>query len=285
MVSYVLKKYGELQKLINQKEKDGNTPLHLATKSHHPNVVSTLTWNKRINLNLINNENLTARDIASNNVLASFRGILTWTALKSAGAQTSRESQQRNKDGVTDENFKDRDSMPHFIKISKDRANTLSLVATIIVTVTFTAGFTMPGGYNNSDPNQGMSTFLKKDTFHIFVICNAMAMYISILSVIILTWGTLGGVSLVVIAPILAEPLLVLALIMMSFAFMAGIYLVVSGLPWLAIVVLLVGIIFAVIIVALFILFFPITTSSSRIARYITYYLFPLVVLASESHG
>ncbi|CAL5336836.1 unnamed protein product [Camellia sinensis] len=43
----------------------------------------------------------------------------------------------------------------------KDRFNTLLLVSTLIATVTFAVGCTIPGGYNNIEPDQGMPTMLK----------------------------------------------------------------------------------------------------------------------------
>ena len=63
VVNYILKK-SELEMLINEKDKDGNTSLHLASKTKHPKVVSILTWVKRVDLKLLNNEGKTALDVA-----------------------------------------------------------------------------------------------------------------------------------------------------------------------------------------------------------------------------
>ncbi|CAL5394614.1 unnamed protein product [Camellia sinensis] len=57
----------------------------------------------------------------------------------------------------------------------KDRFNTLLLVSTLIATVTFAAGCTIPGGYNNIEPDQGMPTMLKHKWFHIFIFCDTIA--------------------------------------------------------------------------------------------------------------
>ena len=64
VVNYILKK-PELEMLINEKDKDGNTSLHLASKTKHPKVVSILTWVKRVDLKLLNNEGETALDVAA----------------------------------------------------------------------------------------------------------------------------------------------------------------------------------------------------------------------------
>ncbi|XP_028084251.1 protein ACCELERATED CELL DEATH 6-like isoform X4 [Camellia sinensis] len=57
----------------------------------------------------------------------------------------------------------------------KDRFNTLLFVSTLIATVTFAAGCTIPGGYNNIEPDQGMPTMLKHKWFHIFIFCDTIA--------------------------------------------------------------------------------------------------------------
>lgn len=79
----------------------------------------------------------------------------------------------------------------------KDRVNTLLLVSTLVVTVTFAAGFTMPVGYINSSDNlnSGMATFLVKRMFHVFVICNTLSMCASILAAITVIWAQLGDLN------------------------------------------------------------------------------------------
>jgi len=61
-VSYLLKT-PELESLINLKDEDGNTPLHLATLGLHPRVVYILTWEKKIKPGLKNKDGLTALDL------------------------------------------------------------------------------------------------------------------------------------------------------------------------------------------------------------------------------
>lgn len=75
-MKYFLKK-GEFKMLINQKDRAGNTPLHLATIYRHPAVVNILTWDKRTNLKLLNARGMTALDIAENilETIASFHGV------------------------------------------------------------------------------------------------------------------------------------------------------------------------------------------------------------------
>ncbi|KAI3465740.1 hypothetical protein Pfo_022403 [Paulownia fortunei] len=76
-VEYMLK-MPELEKLINEKDKDGNTPLHLATIYGHPKLVGILVRDERVILKLVNNNRQTALDTAEEQMemgLASFQKV------------------------------------------------------------------------------------------------------------------------------------------------------------------------------------------------------------------
>lgn len=76
VVRYILKT-PKLKELINDRDKDGNTPLHLATIHWHPKIVRVLTWDERVALKLVNNEGFTAFDVAEYYIetLAPFRKV------------------------------------------------------------------------------------------------------------------------------------------------------------------------------------------------------------------
>ncbi|XP_028116834.1 protein ACCELERATED CELL DEATH 6-like [Camellia sinensis] len=60
------------------------------------------------------------------------------------------------------------------------------IVAILIATVTFAAGFTMPGGYNSNDgPNQGMAILTREAAFKAFVIIDYMAMILSTCAILV----------------------------------------------------------------------------------------------------
>ncbi|XP_021821661.1 protein ACCELERATED CELL DEATH 6-like [Prunus avium] len=149
----------------------------------------------------------------------------------------------------------------------------------------FAAGFTMPGGNNGDAPQEGMAILLTNAMFQAFVICNTIAMYTAILVAVCLIWAQLGDLNLVDTALRLALPLLGIVLTMISLAFMAGVYVVVSNLHWLAYVVLILGVLFIFTVLVVFTPLFCKTTSRFRIFRWITYFLFCVEVRASGSHN
>ncbi|KAL3509390.1 hypothetical protein ACH5RR_028791 [Cinchona calisaya] len=64
IIRYILKDK-QFEVLVNMKDKQGNTSLHLAAMHWHPKIVSALTWDSRVNLALENDEGMTALDAAS----------------------------------------------------------------------------------------------------------------------------------------------------------------------------------------------------------------------------
>jgi ankyrin repeat protein len=68
VVHYILQsQIREHYKMINQKDNEGNTPLHLAARSCHPTTVYYLVnqSKERVDLDLVNKNNETALDIVS----------------------------------------------------------------------------------------------------------------------------------------------------------------------------------------------------------------------------
>ncbi|WMV15304.1 hypothetical protein MTR67_008689 [Solanum verrucosum] len=91
---------------------------------------------------------------------------------------------RRNKDGKTPrELFTEEHKilLKDGEKWMKDTANSCMIAATLIATMVFAAGFTVPGG--NKDDN-GFPIWLKLNGFRIFVISDAVALFSSIVSII-----------------------------------------------------------------------------------------------------
>ncbi|KAG6391889.1 hypothetical protein SASPL_149653 [Salvia splendens] len=261
-----------LNSLINMKNKSGDTPLHIATRNDHAKIVSTLTWDQRVDIKAVNNNEMTALDVAYEKRIdnPSFAKRLTWAALKSA-------SVPQNSDSYRNVNVN--------LDVYKERVSTLLVVATLVATVAFAAGFTMPGGYISSETGTdlGKATLWKDTVFHVFVLCDTIAMYTSLVVVTALIWAQLGDTTLVIYALELAAPLLGVALIMMSIAFTAGVTIVVTKLRWLQITMLAMSTSFIALLLLLLLPLCAPLTSRSRILRYLSYYPFCLLVLVSST--
>ena len=68
----------------------------------------------------------------------------------------------------------------------KGVSKTNLLVATLIATVTFTAAFTVPGGFNqNGGVDEGLAVLGKKTAFHVFLIANTIAFGLSTTSLLV----------------------------------------------------------------------------------------------------
>lgn len=91
---------------------------------------------------------------------------------------------QCNEDSVVDDNRKEFDDESDS-QVNKGKEASL-IVATLIATVTFTAGFTMPGGYiSDAGPLQGAAILRKRLAFKAFMISSTIAMLLSCSAVFI----------------------------------------------------------------------------------------------------
>lgn len=168
------------------------------------------------------------------------------------------------------------------------KANFLLLVSILIATVTYAAGFIVPGGYNSSDDANinnvpGQAAMLKHRAFQIFVLSDVLAMYSSLTAVVILGWTMLLDFVLVVKALNFVLPLFGGSLIMMCVAFISGMYLVVSEIWWLRTLVLVMGIDFVIKLVLLGLPACYPVSSPNILLRYIAYYPFYFLVLLTNS--
>ncbi|XP_030440785.1 protein ACCELERATED CELL DEATH 6-like [Syzygium oleosum] len=258
-VTYILG-HPDLGMLINERDHDGNTPSHLAAKYLQPSALIHLLLDERVNPFLLNHQRLAALDIAVKDRRRGLRPALVFTLLM--GASHKRLDLIILKPEARDKEFPrlDADEILPAPGRVRNIINTLLLVATLVTTVTFTAGFAIPGGLNGSDPAskdyRGMATMLDNRMFQAFTICNTFAMFCSMTSVVGFMLAYLTGIPLATASCRLAGLLLSIALLPMSAAFLLGVTLTVGKLPWLATTILILGSIFFLIITgALFSMF------------------------------
>ncbi|KAK6929865.1 LOW QUALITY PROTEIN: PGG domain [Dillenia turbinata] len=142
--------------LINEEDEDGNTPLHmLASTCQH---IPALIKHPKLDMKVLNKQNLTALDI-----------IPPYTFKRFATTEITIWQEKPTKEDISE--------------IHKATSSHL-IVATLIATVTFAAGFTLPGGFNgNEGPDQGMAILTKKAAFHAFVIFDTIANLLSLSAV------------------------------------------------------------------------------------------------------
>jgi ankyrin repeat protein len=66
----------KLTSLLNATDAEGNTPLHLAVRYGHPRVVSVLLQTMSVETGIVNNDGLTARDVAYMKLEPGLRNFL-----------------------------------------------------------------------------------------------------------------------------------------------------------------------------------------------------------------
>ncbi|KAF7850241.1 hypothetical protein BT93_L5697 [Corymbia citriodora subsp. variegata] len=256
---------------INDKDGDGNTAFHLAAINSQPAALIMLMRDKRIDSSILNQEHFTAFDIALNCIEKeqTLRKIFAFTLLRGASSISSADRIILNPEArdktfpifITFPTFSENEKLPKVDQL-RDDINTRLVVATLVTTVTFAAGFAVPGGFNGSDTAskhyRGMATMLDKRMFQAFAVCNTIAMFCSMTSVVGLALAHRIDAHLANIACWRATVMLSIALPTMSAAFLTGVILTVGKLPWLATTILILGYVFLLIITgASLSVFFP----------------------------
>ncbi|KAH7544306.1 hypothetical protein JRO89_XS15G0145400 [Xanthoceras sorbifolium] len=202
--------------LINSADGDGNTPLHLAAMNFHENVVDILSKKERQYLTVkILKETITLQAFYPEDILEDGR----------FRAMEKEVRQIRHKE-------------------NSEMCQTLLVMATLIASFTFTVAFTIPEGYKNDSPDEGMAILFRKSGLQAFVITVTVAMISSMTAAVFalgqIRYGNDESYTNVNLIP-LATALIWLGLLSMSLAFVTGLFLVLSNNMPLAIVVVCIG--------------------------------------------
>ncbi|XP_034686505.1 ankyrin repeat-containing protein At5g02620-like isoform X2 [Vitis riparia] len=164
--------------LVTEKDAQGNTPLHLL--SSYQIFGLGFIWRPQVDKKAKNNENLTAYDI----ILRAKEDI----SGKKDDIQTDLEYDIPETRSLFMEKLKKKSERKKRSKEYREkrtselqkRSQTHLIVSALITTVTFAAGFTLPGGYKDDD---GKAILSKKAAFKAFVVTDSIAMVSSLCAV------------------------------------------------------------------------------------------------------
>ncbi|CAL2274251.1 unnamed protein product [Prunus armeniaca] len=242
---FVLKDPWLCNVLLNSKDVDGNTPLHLLDGHLFGGRVPFIR-DARVDKMAFNKENMNALDV----IIAKDSKYKTYLKnnLKRNGAASGHRILSESSRGS--QKFKENKGGE-----DTDVNESHLIVATLVATVTFAAGFTMPGGYYQIDASKrnvtapalskgstpGYAVLTKDAAFIIFVISDSLALCLSSFSVLmhlyISTHTKRKGISEWFGV---ALYITMLALVAMVVAFTSGTYAVLGDSPLLAISALMV---------------------------------------------
>ncbi|XP_039130280.1 protein ACCELERATED CELL DEATH 6-like isoform X2 [Dioscorea cayenensis subsp. rotundata] len=162
-----------LEKLLNQKDCDGNTPLHLAVKNGMKEIVYDLLSERSVESNVMNNEGLTPLDLSMTSMEMSIAYFFVFHYIKRSGQLVISRCLVENGATFSPQRLDHAyDTITQRFARPKDTKNILSfckyltILSVLISTVTFTAGFTLPGGYfSDNNHREGAAVLTNKYPF------------------------------------------------------------------------------------------------------------------------
>lgn len=117
------------------------------------------------------------------------------------------------------------------------------IVAILIATITFAAGFTMPGGYDDDEVNAGMAVLADKGFFQAFVVADTVAMALSFCAIYVYFMAsTIEDKRKLIKCYSIARTMVTVSAQAMVVAFLTGVYVVLQQTYYLKVVVPITGI-------------------------------------------
>ncbi|KAL5716410.1 hypothetical protein ACHQM5_018107 [Ranunculus cassubicifolius] len=210
VVNYILGNPKIDDSVLNGRDNNGNTPLHLATAGGSVSISLSLLYDSRVRKMIQNNNGKSALD--------AIDFVYDLSRAKVEGIS-----------GLVD------------LKQLKDRSDFDLLVGALIATVSFTAGITVPGGFFSDGPSRGNAILYKKRNFEVFVVFNTIALALSLFVVLShFCLRRLVNKKNILLQLQMATCSLIGAIFVMMIAFIMGSFAVLSISPGLSITVCLI---------------------------------------------
>ncbi|KAF3433798.1 hypothetical protein FNV43_RR24901 [Rhamnella rubrinervis] len=239
-------------------DKFGNTALHVATRKKRAEIVSELLSLPDTNVNALTRDHKTALDIAEGLPLSEESSLIMQCLFRYGAVRANELNQPRDelrntvtqiKKDVHTQLEQTRKTNKNVHNISKElrklhreginnATNSVTVVAVLFATVAFAAIFTVPGG----DHDDGTAVMVKRASFKIFFIFNAIALFTSLAVVVVQITLVRGETKAEKRVVEIINKLMWLASVCTSVAFIASSYIVVGRhYQWAAILVTVVG--------------------------------------------
>ncbi|KAJ4776701.1 ankyrin repeat family protein [Rhynchospora pubera] len=229
----------QLHNLINMRDINGETALHIAVKKCNPKVVHALLAHRAIDITVVSK--LGDAPEGSLNDAAKRAKTLNWNEvlamMKKANPQalTLLFSQEAKKEITYRSN-------EEIKSLTSTYTNNTSLVAILIATITFAAAFTLPGGYSNDSGSEGLPILVKKAAFKAFIISDTLAMCSSLAVAFICILTRWEDLEFLLYYRFYTKKLMWFAYGATTVAFATGLYTVMkSPVLWLAILICIVS--------------------------------------------
>ncbi|CAL4948018.1 unnamed protein product [Urochloa decumbens] len=227
----------QLGKLVNMRDTNGDTALHLAVRKCNPKIVSALLLHKDIDVTVLNKNGVPAIWTLEN--ATNHPKTLNWNEVSMLMLKADRQDagsiynlHKLAKDEVTNLSRKNIKSL------TQTYMGNTSLVAILIATITFAAAFTLPGGYSTDAGSEGLPIMARKVAFQAFFISDTLAMCTSLLVAFICIIAKWEDLEFLLYYRSCTKKLMWFAYMATTTAFATGLYTVLAPrLLWLAVTV------------------------------------------------
>ncbi|CAL4994802.1 unnamed protein product [Urochloa decumbens] len=235
-VDFVLRS-PQLCKLVNMRDSNGDTALHLAVQKCNPKIVAALLLHPDIDVTVLNNNGDPAHWTLGG--ATDHAKTLNWNEVSMLMLKADPQDAgsmynllKAAKDIVTKLSRKDIKSL------TQTYTGNTSLVAILIATITFAAAFTLPGGYSNDAGSEGLPIMARKVAFQAFLISDTLAMCSSLVVAFVCVTAKWEDLEFLLYYRSFTKKLMWFAYMATTTAFATGLYTVLAPrILWLAITV------------------------------------------------